>query len=212
MARTPPQIYWANLLLEKITPQTTNYRHTTGPVVWGPFNDQPQYLSITDCSGFVTALLKQSYGLSEMQFTSIIGVKRPYARTYYAAILNQRSFIRITSIFDVFVGDFIAIRYPNSVKGQNTGHIMLINDLPKQMDNQRNLRTYAVRIVDQSGTHGSDDTRSAQKYSGLGSGDFRIYTNDQGIPTGYSWSTSSTSRYISVEERPLVFGRFTPYQ
>ena len=199
-----PHVYWANLLLSHI--DTTEYKHSSGPVSWYKFNDKNTYTSITDCSGFINSLLKQSYGLNNEQFRTIMGVNRPYAKTYYDAIINDNSFINVASVKNYNIGDFITLRYLDSAKGKNTGHIMLINELPIMAKPNE----YHIKIIDQSGAHGSNDTRYPDK-TGLGSGIFRIYTDNNGIPTGYSWSTSSKSKYISVSLRPIATGRFNPY-
>lgn len=59
MSLLPSHVYWARFLLSHLKPENTIYEHTNGPVSW-----EPEYKSITDCSGFINALLKQSYNLN----------------------------------------------------------------------------------------------------------------------------------------------------
>ena len=98
------------------------------------------------------------------------------------------------------------MRYPDSNKGQNTGHIMLINDIPIMVSPNE----YHVKIIDQSGAHGNNDTRYPDK-TGIGSGIFRIYTDNNTEPIAYTWSTSSDSKYVPVSIHPIATGRFNPY-
>lgn len=175
----------------------TIYRHTNGPVDFGS-----KFVSITDCSGYVNALLDQSYRLP----TRWSGVMRPYASTYYRLITQQRFFTRINNIFNCQIGDFIVYRiFPGSSKTDNTGHIMMINQLPIEIAPNR----YSVNIIDQSSSHGRNDTRFNAKYmTGLGSGYFSLYTDDSGNLIGYSWSAELKSKFINQNDRPLVIGRF----
>lgn len=200
-------VYWARLMLTNIINGHgyTTYKHTTGPVIWSP----SYYVSVTDCSGYINALIKQSYLLDPLQWS---GVARPYASTYYKLILEQRSFTKITNIYSAKVGDFIVIRYlPGTTKTDNTGHIMLLNQLPIKINNRppsiRNTIQWAVDIIDQSSSHGANDSRYATGKTGLGTGYLRIYTNVNGNLVGYSWSTGTGSKYVDHSVHPLVIGR-----
>lgn len=202
---------WARLMLYNILHNNgyTRYEHSNGPVYWGPFDNKKNYVSITDCSGFINALLKKTYDLP----LNWSGHVRPYAITYYNMINTQKYFIKITNINDARIGDFIVFKIlPGTSKSDNTGHIMLINNLPTKINVTEplvyNTLQWSVNIIDQSGSHGTDDTRHKNKSNGLGSGYFRIYTNNYGILSGYSWSTNTNSRYIDTTVHPIVIGRF----
>ncbi|XWV26819.1 hypothetical protein QJ857_gp0232 [Tupanvirus soda lake] len=207
----PPHVYWARLMLSAIINGNgiTTYRHTNGPVYWGPHDNQPKYVSITDCSGFVNALLRKAYNLP-------IGwdhVNRAYASTYYRMINEQKYFYKITNINQALVGDFIVFKIlPGTSKSDNTGHIMLINAKPIQIQPTnpfiKDTIQWAVNIIDQSSAHGTNDTRYHKKITGLGSGYLRMYTDFQGNLQGYSWSTDPKSIYIDKSVHPLVIGRF----
>ncbi len=184
-------------------------------------------MSITDCSGFVNALLKKSYNLSSIS-NNWLGVPRPYASTYYRAIMSETYFKKITNINDANIGDFIVFRIlPGTSKSDNTGHIMLINQQPILMRSQPPIITenhtlitnsrlenntilpktlqWTVNIIDQSSEHGPTDSRYPNK-TGLGTGNFRIYTDHAGNLQGYSWSTQPNSKYIDHSVHPLVIG------
>ena len=203
----PSHLVWARLMLYAILYKDgiTTYRHTNGPVFWAAYNNQPNYISITDCSGFVNALLKQAYDLP----IGWSGVNRAYASTYYRMINEQKYFTKITNIKNAKIGDFIVFKIlPNTNKSDNTGHIMIINQEPKLINNQSsNTLQWSVNIIDQSSAHGTNDSRYQNKQTGLGTGYIRIYTDTEGNLLGHSWSTESNSRYIDKTERPLVIGR-----
>lgn len=203
-------ICWAKIMLYNILNGNgyTKYEHSNGPVYWGPYDNQSQYVSVTDCSGFINALLIKTHNLP----TNWLGVNRPYAVTYYRAIMAQKNFIRINNIYDTKIGDFIVFRIlPGTSKSDNTGHIMLINDLPKKVlpsaPQISNTIQWTVSIIDQSSSHGPNDTRYQNNTNGLGNGLLRIYSDMSGNLQGYTWSTSIHSQYIDKNVHPLVIGR-----
>lgn len=204
-------MYWARLLLLNILKNNgyTKYEHTSGPIYWGPCDNKQQYTSVTDCSGFINALIRKTYGLP----INWLGKKRPYAATYYEMINLQNYFIKITNVWDAKVGDFIVfINLVKTSKNDNTGHIMIINKMPMQIKEKRpyinNTIQWIINIIDQSSNaHGRTDTRYTNKSTGLGNGNLRIYTDYSGNIQGYTWSTESYSQYIDKSMRPLVIGR-----
>jgi hypothetical protein len=209
-----PHLFWSRLLLSHILKGNgqTTYRHISGPIFWGPYDNHPIYISITDCSGFINALLQKSYHFP----TGWLGKNRPYAITYYNQIINnENNFINITNIKDAKIGDFIVFRIlPGTSKTNDTGHIMIINDLPKIIQNKTPIITdtqqWVVQIIDQTANpHGQNDTRNMDNNNktGLGIGYFRIYTDTNGLLKGYAWSTDNNSKFIDTTIHPLVIGR-----
>lgn len=195
----------------------TIYRHTNGPVIW-----YPSYISITDCSGYINALLQQSYNLPIGWSGSI----RPYASTYYRLINNQTRFDKfgkfdsINNINNVQIGDLIVFKnLHRTPQNDNTGHIMIVNSLPISVNSMDpidpiqpiipNTYQWIIQIIDQSSAHGTNDTRYNGKYNnGLGRGYFRIYVDGGGKYMGYTWSSEKISKYINHTDRPIVIGRF----
>lgn len=215
MTQQNPQLDWARILLFNIIngKGETMYRHSNGPVWWGPYDNQKYYLSITDCSGFVNALLKRSYNLTNNDFSTWFRTARPYASTYYKMINEQRGFIKFDNIHNVQLGDFIVFKFPpGTSKGDDTGHIVLVNQKPVRivptMPYEQNLLQWRVNIIDQTGSpHGPYDTRYHSGKTGLGSGDIRIYTDALGKIAGYSWSLNPNSKYVDHEYHPILVGR-----
>lgn len=217
-----PHIFWARLLLSHISLENNRYRHTVGPVSWGPYNDYPrndnqirinqgsgeeqEYESITDCSGFINALLEKAYYLPN----NWLGTPRPYASTYYQAIEEGKFFIAVPNIKDVKVGDFIALKYPKEM--DNTGHIAVINDIPMYKSTPtapivNGTNQWLVEIIDQSTGHSQYNDTRFNNQAGLGIGYMRIYTNLIGEIIGYTWSNHPNSKFITPEERGIIIGR-----
>lgn len=210
-----PHMFWARIMLSQILKNNAEnkYSHSTGPVFWGPYDNQPAYVCITDCSGFINALLIKSYNLK----SGWMGRSRPLASTYYNQIVNnQNDFVNIPNIFDTKVGDFIVFKIlPGTSKTNDTGHILLINNTPAQMQNKNpiipNTLQWIVEVIDQTGTpHTKNDTRyrtNDEKVTGLGLGYMRIYTDLNGLLKGYSWSAENGSKYVDQNTHPLAIGR-----
>jgi hypothetical protein len=210
----PTHLQWAELLIKNLLITNTTYRHEQGSVTWKGWNGARLYESYTDCSGFVSALLEQAYGLTPDDFEQFFGTRRPLAITYYDAVTRQNHFKQISSIYDVQASDFIIIKYPPD--NDNSGHIMLVADKPNKYPSSKPLingtEQWIISVVDSSESgHGNTDTRwegNGIFHDGLGQGVFRIYTNDAGELVGYAWSTFENSEYYGRKERPLVIGRF----
>nr|WBF70489.1 hypothetical protein [Megavirus caiporensis] len=231
----PSQVAWARLLLQEIVHDNgeTEYENSSGPVWWGPHDDKSTYLSITDCSGFMNALLKRSYSIPNSDFSDWFGSKRPLASTYYKSIDKQNGFRRISNVNNIKVGDIIAIRFPpGTSRSDDTGHVMLINAEPEKMTNSlesesnynprkppirntsRNnisVNEWRVNVIDQTASpHGKYDTRyvnSDEQVSGLGSGYIKLYTDNNGKILGYSWSLNKKSKFIDRSVHPILIGR-----
>jgi len=209
------QTFWARLLLQKIIRDNgeTLYRHTTGPVWWGKYDNKDKYISITDCSGFVNALLCQSFNLTTQDLYNWFGTKRPYASTYYKSFVDNNGFEGFYNLNNAAIGDFIAINFlPGTGGGRNTGHIVLIDGSPTLKDNSspiiNDTLQWIVPIIDQSSHHGTSDTRYSDKpYTGLGKGLMRFYTDKSGTLSGYTWSLLDVSLYINISKHPLIIGR-----
>ena len=210
--KTP--LYWAQILVGGILPENTSYQHKQGFIKWKGENGALDYESRTDCSGLLNHLLERSYGLTADDFEKWLGKRRPLAVEYFDAISQQQKFRHITNIKDVRPDDIIAVRYPPGTN-DNTGHIMLIADVPVRRKATKpevdGTDQWEVSIIDSSESgHGKTDTRhkpDATYYQGVGQGTLRLYTNPSGEITGYSWSTLSVSEYYDQATRQLVIGR-----
>lgn len=204
---------WANALTGQIQPENTTYKHKNGYVRWKGENGAVVYESHTDCSGFLTELLKQAYGFTPEYFKQWLGKRRPHAKQYHEAITTSRGFRNIRTIGDVEPGDIIAVRYPPGA--ENTGHIMIAAAAPLERKASKPIIEgtvqWEIAVIDSSESgHGKTDSRRRKdgtSGSGAGTGILRIYTDLKGVPAGYTWSVFGNSEYYDQTVRPLVIGR-----
>jgi hypothetical protein len=212
--------YWANLLVLNCDGQNTKYMLGVETVNWTGQNGATAYKCTTDCSGLVNRLFRQTYSYTSSSFNTWLGISDPLAKTYHDAIAAQNKFTRRTNINQIVQGDYIAIKYPEAES--NTGHIMMVVSAPVLRTPTSPIiywpysftatRQYEVTVIDCSNSgHGSTDERNqSPTYSGVGKGIFRIYTDQNGVIAGHTWSTYSNSEYYSQYDRHIEVGKYIP--
>jgi hypothetical protein len=203
----------AKILVKQLQPENTSYQHKNGYIKWKGQNGANDYESHTDCCGFLTALLEKAYGLTPDYFKQWLGKRRPLAKTYHEAIMNEQGFKHIQLIREVEPGDIIAIMYPAG--SEDTGHIMIVAETPQGRKASRpkieGTEQWEIAVIDSSKTgHGKMDTRRRDDGtfgSGAGEGILRVYTDRKGPVVGYTWSTFDNSEYYDQMVRHLAIGR-----
>lgn len=208
---------WANLLVDNTLPGNTSYTNTD-IVTWAGQHGATIYQSFTDCSGLLTALLRQTYDLTDNEFKSWLGTKDPRASTYYSATINERGFNRITNINNVQSGDVISAYYLENITDTTkpSGHVMLVGSSPVLTTSKSPLvsgtQQWLVEVIDStSSPHYKLDTRyisATNSYrQGLGRGTIRLYTDTNGVIVGYAWSTATGTTYYDDTTHPVAVGR-----
>jgi hypothetical protein len=207
----------ARELVAHLDLEHTHYEHGQGTVTWAGVPS-----SYTDCSGFVDHLLMHAYGYGADDFHRWFGSKRPTAKRYYEAVAEQTGFIRLDRVTDLQPGDFIAVKYLK--RSDNTGHIMLVDRAPerepahhgKARPDEAHGEAWLVTVIDSSESgHGPTDTRhkrgpDGHDHDGVGRGVLRLFADDQGHLTGFSWSALASSAFRGPDEEPVALGRLVP--
>lgn len=216
----PPQtpLDWGQLLIRHLDLDNTAYRHKPTIVTWAGVNGATRYASFADCSGFLNALLGQAFGLTSDDFEAWLHTRRPLAKHYHAAIRARNRFSRIRGIAALQPGDIIAIRYPNGVPGDNTGHVLLVVEPPQPHVASKpevpDTTQWLVHVMDSSRSgHGTRDTRrlsNGKFHAGAGAGFLRLYADAEDKIVGYTWSSATRSVFYDDTNRPLVVGRLRP--
>jgi hypothetical protein len=214
----PKHLVLARTLLAELTPKDTSYRHS-GWIKWKGDFLALRYEAHTDCSGLINGLLERA-GSPSLKHLRSAAFRVPQAKDYYDLISREDGFRRIDSVAEVLPGDIVAVKYlpghaPSSWDA-GTGHVMLVDarPLPRKKDTRPlvdGTRQWEVTIIDSSKSpHGRDDTRQMEDGSrrdGVGRGIFRLYSDEQGKPVGYSWSIAGSSNFYDASARPLAIGR-----
>ncbi|MCC6554159.1 MAG: hypothetical protein IT372_14230 [Polyangiaceae bacterium] len=212
-AAQPAHVVWAEELIDHLDPKRNEYANAPNYITWKGVGGAAQYSNHTVCSGFITALLKQSEGWTDSDIMQWLGTTGPTAARWHDVIAAEDGFDLVPTIDELAAGDVIAIEYP--ADAASTGHVAIAYG-------PATLRAATAPIIDgtwqfevvvmdstQSG-HGAGDTRRKPDGSfvpGAGMGVMRLYTDDSLQVVGYTWSTYSTSVYRSQATHDLVIGR-----
>lgn len=208
-----PHVTWAESVALHVTPEKNEYGSNPTYVYWPGVNGATEYENRSQCSSFLTRVLKQAYGLDDDDFLAWTGSKNPTAALYHNTIEAENGFTRIDSVVDIQKGDILAIEYPQGLS--STGHVMIAHGpaiLKTATEPFVNGTTqYTVEVIDSSQSgHGPEDTRRMTDNTwdtGAGIGTLRVYTNNNGSIMGYTWSTYKSSTYYAQNVRHLVIGR-----
>ena len=174
--------------------KTTRYSHRT-------LIDRDRGVCEVDCSGFLVALLRQTSPKLLRQIAT--RHKRPLAEDFYAAfsLTNGESpsgWRRIKRLQDVEPGDVVAWLEEERQPGDNTGHVMLVEERPTP-DGPNQFR---VRVLDSTAHGHASDSRPDGK-SGIGGGTLWLDVDAEGRPTGYRWKSPRGT----LHPAPIAIGR-----
>src|SRR5207253_6749364 len=92
-------------------------------------DDRHSYISHTNCSGIVDALLMYSYSYRIQDLEKWFNNSKSLAKNYFDAITHEKGFKKVNNITLIRPGDIMAIRYLD--KSDNTGHTMIIDQIAK---------------------------------------------------------------------------------
>jgi hypothetical protein len=208
--REPPHLKAARAIVKNLQLENTTYEHGQPDVTF-----TAPYKCHADCSGFLDALLRHSYGYTAAQFKQWFGQERPTADCYHDAILKGELFDEIKDFKQVRPGDILAVKYQEP-KEKSTGHLMLVAGPPKRLAAkdpvQAGTEQWEVPVVDSAKSgHSKSDTRhgkgaGAKDHDGLGEGVLRVYTDGGGTIVGYTWSVTGKS-FLGQQENHMVVGR-----
>jgi hypothetical protein len=174
--------------------KVTRYSHKT-------LIDRTRGICEVDCSGFIVALLRQTSRGHLRQIATTH--KRPLAEDFYQAFAptngeTPRGWAPIKRLPDAEPGDLIAWIKRDHEPGDNTGHVVLVEEKPTaESPNQ-----FRVRVLD-STAHGHGSDSRPEGKSGIGRGTIWLDVGADGRPIGFRWK----SRTGRLHEVPIAIGR-----
>ena len=174
--------------------KVTHYSHKT-------LIDREHGICEVDCSGFLVALLKQT-SLDHLRQIATRH-KQPLAKDFYQTFAPDdgevpRGWKQIERMQDVEPGDIIAWIKLERAPGDNTGHVLLVEEKP-MADSPDQFR---VRVLD-STAHGHGHDSRPEGKSGIGRGTIWLDVDDDGQPVAFRWK----SRNGRPHEVPIAIGR-----
>jgi len=211
----PKHIELARELLVTVKPENNKYI-AYGPqgVRWkGDFFTSENVVN-TQCVGLISAVLDRA----KCPTVDIIKSKTSWRGTllidnYFEAINKGYGLTKIESLFDAKAGDIFMFRCRDACRnneGVIDGHIAFVDEKPVQRAATRpiieNTLQWTLTVIDSSDTaHNITDTRYETKQTGIGRGIYRVYTDLEGKPVGYT--TGYAFKYFPDEVRNLLFAR-----
>jgi hypothetical protein len=155
-----------------------------------------------DCSGFV------DYALSRSAPSALAALPRsppkhmrPRAEDFVKGVTSGASpWKSVGRVNDLEPGDIVAWIKPADSKSTNTGHVMVVNGAPHTLGGSE----WAIPIADSTAIrHGSSDSRTPTKATGIGQGTIVLVVDAGGTATSFRWSPSSKN----VHRTSIALGR-----
>jgi hypothetical protein len=212
----PPHLQQAMLIAHQIDADHNEYAHKGCFIKWKGEDGATIYENRSDCSDFLDLLLEHTYHFTPQQMKGWTGHERPYATNWYDIVHTGNGFNVISEAESIRPGDVLAIKFPPGMA--DTGHIMLAASVARHRSAtapiEPGTQQWELDVIDSSKSgHGKADTRRKPDGTfahGVGEGTIRLYSNADGVITGYSWSTGGASNFEPVSEHKLAVGRLQP--
>lgn len=228
-SRIPKHLELARELVATVKPENNKYTflHPKG-VQWKGDLFVSENSVDTPCLGFVSAVMKRA------GFPSI--PIRGKNMSNFEEVSKGWHLVQLSSISKVEPGDIFSFRclknddcskyevdtsFGHSTKTvvEAFGHVAIIDSKPTQTRPTQPVidgtLQWLVTVIDSKpGPYDLNDTRSRPKnerqQSGVGRGSFRVFTDLNGVPIGFTKSPNAKKLH-RIEDRPIVFGRPQPY-
>ncbi len=176
------------------------------------------------CTVFVTAVLDRAQSPVSKAVASNTSWKHELrVNNYYEAVQKGFGLKQVGSVADAAPGDLFLFSCKDvCTTSQSTdiqGHITFIDANPVKKAPTppivEGTQQWLVTVIDSAdGPHGREDTRwrpeGDPKARGVGRGTYRIYTDMNGVPVGYT-NGPNHPKYHDAKERPMAIGRPLPY-
>jgi hypothetical protein len=212
----PAHLALADRMVEEIAPANNRYKNGPFTVTWAGVNGAGKTQNESDCTTYVTALLRTAYGYGPDWFKTHFGVGSPSIGRYYDAAANNDALRGFKNVKDLKPGDLLISKYAKGASPSAAGHLMICDAAPVAADTAAgtaDLKAYNVTILDCSAAPHANDTRSkkvtgdAENRTGIGRGTMQVYVNADGDVVEWSWSAGRRMVRYAADQRPLLFAK-----
>lgn len=221
----PRHLELARELVATVRPENNNYE-ISGPgrgVRWKTDFPSSENSVNASCSVFVTAILDRAASTVPGTIAAHTGWKRELRVSHYFEAMQQGLGLQpILSLADAEPGDFFLFKCTdfcvNSKSSKIQGHIAFIDAKPVPIDPRppviESTVQWLVTVIDSTDRpHDRNDTRwraaGETRVSGVGRGSYRLYTDANGVPVGYT-SGVKHPKFHPVSIRPVAIARPQP--
>jgi hypothetical protein len=165
-----------------------------------------------DCNGFVGFVLGRAAPRHLSLIPKEAAQPRPRAFEYYDFFVSltpdaTRDWERVDLLGDAERGDILAWRVATIEKGEDTGHVVILAEMPN-LDASGNF--YTVRVYDSAveahfnDTRAPSDSPSPKGATGVGSGVLNFKVDAEGRSIAYLFAPPLTAQYAY---RTIAIGR-----
>jgi hypothetical protein len=174
---------------------TSYYSHTT-------YVNEATGTRRVDCSGFVDYILTRV--MPDAYAKVPHSGARPLASDWYNYIVGRytsastQSSVRwrkITRVADLKPGDLVMWLQPPTSTSNNTGHIMVVNNVPRA--GRAAKSEMLVDVIDSTSTPHANDSRGTT-HTGIGTATIGLKVDANGVPTNYYWSGGVSTTAVST--------------
>ena len=208
LAAGPAHLMLADRMVRDVRPADNTYANGPFTVTWAGVDGKAKTVNKSDCTTFVTALLKTAYGFTNKQFEDWFGKSSPSVGRYYDAAIADHGLTGFKQVAELRPGDLLISKFAQTGSGA-AGHMMVVDAVPQLVKTTATQQVYSVTVIDCTGASHTGDTR-AKPQSGVGRGTMRVYADRSGTVVGWSWGASSYSKPYDATARPLTFAKVPP--
>ena len=209
----PPHLKLAEKMVAEIKPANNRYKNGKFTVTWAGVDGASVTQNESDCTTYLTALLKTAYHFNTGDFNGWFGANSPSLGRYYDAAVADKGLQSFKAVADLRPGDVLISKYAKG-EGSAAGHLMICDAPPVRKGTaDGGLTTYEVTIIDCTGAPHARDTRSkktsptGEALSGIGRGTMQVYADAKGDVAEWSWSAGNRMVRYSADKRPILFAK-----
>jgi hypothetical protein len=216
-APVPKHLQLARELLATVKPENNFYNATrtqTG-ITWADEAPGQENKVNTMCTEFVGGLLKKANDPVFVLLKTQTKQTKLLHTDNFVEAYEKGFFTAVKSLSDVKPGDLFIMQCKDGCATATgisaQGHIAVVDSVPTKSKNSLGSDAeWKLTVIDSDDVlHDQDDTRNGgafhAKRTGVGRGSYVIYTDKEGVPTGYA--DGIRSHYSNATARPIVFAR-----
>ena len=211
----PAHLALADRMAADVRPADNGYANGPFTVTWAGIDGATTTVNKSDCTTFVTALLRTAYRFTPGEFDAWFGKSSPSVARYYDAAVADSGLHGFRQVADLRPGDLLISKYAAGT-ATAAGHMMIADGNPVLAKTIAGQKAYDLAVIDCTGSPHAADTRVTAKlpgeahHAGVGRGTVRFYTDAHGVLQTWAWSSGNGVKVYDPAARPITFAKVPP--